>query len=460
MSVRPLAHLTRTDRIAFVQPDGTAPSRPDMAMAARLVGTELEVALRDPDQPVPRPHLVLRPGSSPADLARAGAAIGRAAGEHGPIDCIVPTGRGAALERFAQGVLLGAQPTYRGDPAEIRLWVAGSQSRMKAVHRGLIVGRHVLLARTLGNTPSDIKTPAWLADQAREVTGGKLRVTTRDEQWLTRLGFGGILAVAAGSATEPNLTKLDYRGTDTGPHVVLVGKGITFDSGGLSIKPAASMPMMKTDMAGAAAVIATMAAVRDLALPIRVTGLVACAENMPGAGAARPGDVVRHHGGRTTEVLNTDAEGRLVLADALAYAAARLRPDIMVDLATLTGAATLGLGRQHAPLYATDARLARRLETAGSASGDHVWHMPLVDEYSHAIASTVAQSANTNTDPNIQAGSITAALFLRQFVGTTAWAHLDIAGTGRTESDRGDCRKGATGFGVSLLTQWLSHRVA
>jgi len=429
-------------------------------LAQRLGGPDLAAAVSDPQHAAPDPHLVLRAAPTAVGMAQAGAAIGRASVGSAPLDCVVPNGARLMTERFAHGVVVGAQPVRNSSPAEIRMWLGSGAAATESTERGLTVGSRVLLARRLGNTPSDIKTPTWLADQAHEVSRSGIRTTTRGPQWLAQHGFGGILAVAAGSATTPNLTQMVYRGSGTGPHVVLVGKGITFDSGGLSIKPAPSMPMMKTDMAGAAAVIATMAAIRDLALPIRVTGLLACAENMPGAAAMRPGDVIRQFGGRTTEVLNTDAEGRLVLADSLAYAAARLRPDVLVDVATLTGAATVGLGRGHAALYATDERLAHRLETAGTDSGDSVWRMPLVDEYTGAIASAVAQSANTNTDPHTQAGSITAALFLRPFAGRVPWAHLDIAGSGRTESDRPDCRKGATGFGVSLLTRWLDRLAA
>jgi leucyl aminopeptidase len=236
---------------------------------------------------------------------------------------------------------------------------------------------------------------------------------------------------------------------------VLIGKGITFDSGGLSLKPNDSMKMMKTDMAGGAAVIAAMSALASLGVQARVTGLVAAAENMPSGTALRVGDVIKHYGGRTVEVLNTDAEGRLVLADALAYADAELAPDVMVDVATLTGAARVALGSVMAALYATDDGLASALLDAGAASGDRLWRMPLADDYRDALESPVADLANVARN-GARAGSIDAALFLREFTGGRPWAHLDIAGAARSTSDDGENTKGATGFGTRLLLRWLA----
>ncbi|NQU36546.1 MAG: hypothetical protein HQ526_02990 [Actinobacteria bacterium] len=240
------------------------------------------------------------------------------------------------------------------------------------------------------------------------------------------------------------------------PKVVLVGKGITFDSGGLSLKPAEGMPLMKTDMSGAGTVLATMSALRDLGVTANVTAVLACAENMPSGSAYRPGDVVRHFGGRTSEVFNTDAEGRMVLADALAYANARLRPDVIVDLATLTGAATLGLSRQYGALFADSDGLARRLLAAGDETSDRVWRLPLVPEYRSALDSEIADISHVSRE-SIGAGAITAALFLQEFVGDRRWAHLDIAGPARAEKTSGDKTRGATGFGVRLLLRWLQN---
>jgi leucyl aminopeptidase len=283
-------------------------------------------------------------------------------------------------------------------------------------------------------------------------------VAVKDEKQLAGEGFGGLVAVGAGSVRPPRLVELRYRparARRSAPHVVLVGKGITFDSGGLSLKPREAMVPMKTDMAAAGAVMAVMAALRDAEVAVPVTALVAAAENMPGASALRPGDVVTHYGGRTVEVFNTDAEGRLVLADALAYADSRLDPDLLVDLATLTGAASLGLGRRHAALYSTDEGLAAGLLAAGERSGDRLWRMPLVEDYRAALDSEVADLANVSRDPHVSGGSITAALFLREFAGGRRWAHLDIAGPARADRDEHEVSRGGTGFGARLLLRWL-----
>jgi leucyl aminopeptidase len=315
-------------------------------------------------------------------------------------------------------------------------------------------------ARDLASTPSNTKDPAWLAAQAEEVADAAgLDVRVWDENALAADGFRGILAVGAGSARPPRLIQLSYRPTGSAraalPHVVLVGKGITFDSGGLSLKPRETMPPMKTDMTGGGVVIAVLAALRELDVHARVTGLVAAAENLPGAAAQRPGDVITHYDGTTVEVLNTDAEGRLVLADGLAYADRRLDPDVIVDIATLTGAASLGLGRRHAALYANDDRLAAALEAAGETSGEPTWRMPLVEEYRPALDSPIADLANVSRNSKVQGGSILAALFLREFVGARRWAHLDIAGPARADADEHEITKGPTGYGARLLLRWL-----
>lgn len=453
LSVRPAPELTGAERLVVVHPADTPASAPLLAAVTRVGGPDLAAALSDPEVAVPAPHLILRPPATPADYRAAGATAGRSADP--TVSCLLSPVTASLVGAFARGAALGAQRMATPDPAEVTLWVSGA-AREAAARAGFASGATTLAARNLANTPSNVKSPEWLAAQAQAVAGGRLRVQTHDTGWLEARGFGGVLAVGRGSARPPNVTELRYRGT--GPHIVLVGKGITFDSGGLSLKPPTGMPLMKTDMSGAAAVIAAMGALRDRGVRASVTGLIACAENMPSGSAMRPGDVLRQVGGRTTEVLNTDAEGRLVLADCLAYATTTLGADLVIDVATLTGAATVGLGRQHAALYATDDRLARTLERAGRDTGELLWRMPLVPEYASAIDSSIADAANSATDDSVQAGSITAALFLQPFVHGVPWAHLDIAGTGRTESDRPDCRKGATGFGAALLTDWIAAR--
>ena len=237
------------------------------------------------------------------------------------------------------------------------------------------------------------------------------------------------------------------------PHVVLVGKGITFDTGGLSIKPAEAMASMKRDMTGAGVVLAVMSALAEMGCPVRVTGLLALAENAVSGNAMRPGDVLRHYGGRTSEVTNTDAEGRLVLADALAYAAAELEPTVLVDVATLTGAMKISLGQRTGGFFATDDSLAEHLLVAGRSSGESMWRMPLVDDYEDRLESKVADADNAAGGP----GAITAALFLRHFTAGLPWAHLDIASVGDSPSESFEWTAGATGFGARLLLHWLEQ---
>jgi leucyl aminopeptidase len=409
----------------------------------------------------PRRLLFLGLGDeSAADMRRAGAALGRrAAAERGML-ATAALGRPAGPVRaFAEGLLLGsyrfslASGAASRGPAEVGLLVSAEHER--AVTTAGAVAGAVSLARDLANMPSGRKTPAWLAGEATRVAAETgLTVRVRESGELAAEGFGGILAVGAGSAQPPCLIELGYHPPGARTHVVLVGKGITFDSGGLSLKPNDGMKAMKTDMAGGAAVIAAMSALAGLGAGVRVTGLVATAENMPSGSAMRPGDVITHFGGRTTEVLNTDAEGRLVLADALAYADTVLEPDVMVDIATLTGAARVALGGTLGALYASDDGLAGALFAAGTDAGEPVWRMPLVDDYSDALESPVADLANIPHSSRPRAGSIEAALFLREFTGGRLWAHLDIAGAARFSPD-GDEAKGATGFGTRLLLRWL-----
>ncbi len=320
------------------------------------------------------------------------------------------------MRAFSEGLLLGSyrfslasgreaggEPGAQsgGEPGEVGLLVAAEGTALAAVDEARTVAEAVALARDLANTPSLAKTPAWLAGEAVRVAAASgLSARIWEPAELAAEGFGGVLAVGSGSARPPRLIELGYQPAAWTEHVVLVGKGITFDSGGLSLKPNEGMQWMKTDMAGGAAVIAAMSALAKLGARVRVTGLVAAAENMPSGSAMRPGDVITHYGGRTTEVLNTDAEGRLVLADALAYADAVLQPDAMVDLATLTGAARVALGGVMGALYATDDGLAQALLAAGARSGEPLWRMPLVDDYDDALESPVADLANVPHAPN------------------------------------------------------------
>ncbi|HEU5418351.1 MAG TPA: leucyl aminopeptidase [Streptosporangiaceae bacterium] len=480
-----------------VQPDGPDGPRADPALdellpvtaaeaiaAYRLSGKAGEAAqamATIAGQPVTL--LLLGVGDrSPRALRRAGAELGRRLADGGTATTsVVAAEDSAGVQAFAEGILLGGYgfklssgsarlggATAPGSPPAgspqaapglARLLVSPDADGPAALRRAAAIAGAVGVARDLANTPSAVKSPQWLADEAVRVTAGRgvqARVWAEDE--LAAAGFGGILAVGSGSVRPPRLIELSYRpdaAPEAAPHIVLVGKGITFDSGGLSLKPNDGMKAMKTDMSGGAVVIAVLSALAALGVPCRVTGLVAAAENMPSGSAYRPGDVITHYGGRTVEVLNTDAEGRLVLADALAYAVTSLRPDQLIDVATLTGAARVALGTTHAALYATDDELARSLTAAGEASGDRVWRMPLEDGYRKALDSEVADLAHVARD-NTSAGSIVAALFLREFAGGRPWAHLDIAGPGRSADNNGELSKGATGFGVRLLLRHLS----
>ena len=323
----------------------------------------------------------------------------------------------------------------------------------EGVARARVLGRATGLARDLANTPSGPKDPTWLASTAARLAGAVpgLHATVRDECWLADHGFGGVLAVGGGSARPPRMLELAWHPREASPsrHLVLVGKGITFDTGGISIKRAEGMHLMRTDMSGGAAVIAALLAVGELKLPLQVTGLVPCAENHVSGSAYRPGDVVRHVGGTTTEVTNTDAEGRLVLADALAYAVQTLEPTTIVDVATLTGAMKVSLGLRTGGLFATEPALAERIQAAGEAAGEAWWPMPLIDDHTSEVRSDIADLRQCPPGP----GGITAALFLREFTAGLPWAHLDIAGPARADSSYDEVNPGGTGFATRTLIE-------
>jgi leucyl aminopeptidase len=328
--------------------------------------------------------------------------------------------------------------------------------------RGAAIAEAVSLTRDLVNTPAGDMTPSRLAEVAREValrSGLELSVLEEDEIRSERLG--GLLGVARGSAEPPRLIKLTYEPetadepVSTGtPTVALVGKGITFDSGGLSLKSGAGMMAMKDDMTGAAVVIATLGACKAAGVKVRVVGIAMCTENMPSGTATKPGDVLTTRNGKTIEVLNTDAEGRLVLADGLALAAEEA-PDAIVDLATLTGACVVALGGEIAGVMGNDSRVISAVERAAEWAGESVWHLPLPQSYRTTYESDVADMKNIGRPGN--AGALIAGLILEEFVGDSPWAHIDIAGPSRTEEDAYDQRKGSTGFGVRTMIEFLSR---
>lgn len=433
----------------------------------------------------PRIVLVGVGDESPTALRRAGAALARATRGLDRVATTVgaqthhdPEAAADAARAVTEGYLLAAYTpprvtaerhaakdaarrgaTWPTSAAELVLLGRDGDAVASAVAAARTGASATWLVRDLANTPSNVTDPAWMADRARRLAGAAgLEVEVLGPRELAAGGFGGILAVGSGSASTPRLVRVSYTPpSGGGRHVVVVGKGITYDTGGLSIKPREAMVPMKTDMAGSAVALATVLGAAQAGVPHRVTAVLPLAENHVGASSYRPGDVLRTYGGTTVEIANTDAEGRLVLADALAWADATLAPDVLVDVATLTGAATLGLGRQHAALYGTDDALVAALVEAGQRTGELVWHMPLVADYEEAVRSGVADLRHVPEDRKIGGGSITAALFLRRFVGQRSWAHLDIAGPARSTSDKHEVTEGATGYGARLLLDFLTR---
>ncbi|HXF16408.1 MAG TPA: leucyl aminopeptidase, partial [Burkholderiales bacterium] len=321
-----------------------------------------------------------------------------------------------------------------------------------ALERGVAIGEGVNFARDLGNLPPNICTPGYLAEQARSLgKTHKMKVTVLERADMKKLGMGSLLSVSDGSRQPPKLITMEYYG---GPKkqkpVVLVGKGVTFDTGGISLKPGAEMDEMKYDMSGAGSVLGTMSAVAAMKLPLNVVGVMPATENMPGGNATRPGDIVTSMSGQTIEILNTDAEGRLILCDALSYSE-RFEPAAVIDIATLTGACVIALGHVASGLFANDEQLAEEVTAAGVAAWDRVWPMPVWQDYQEQLKSNFADMANIGGRP---AGSITAACFLARFTKKFKWVHLDIAGTA-WKSGR---EKGSTGRPVPLLTQFLMTR--
>ena len=370
-----------------------------------------------------------------------------------------------AASALVEGVLLAAYQfnKYRSNsrpPSDIKSLIlfkpglrptAGLQ---QSVTTAQTVVPGVFLARDLVNEPPSVATARFLGEQAVKYCRGRgSLVEVWDKKKIETMKLAGLLAVNRGSHEEPRFIKIHYKPTGQAKKkVALIGKGITFDSGGLSLKPSKSMETMKLDMAGGAAVIAAMSCLPKLGLDVEVTGYVPTTDNLPGHNAQKPGDVIRYLNGKTIEVLNTDAEGRLILADALALAAEH-KPDYMINLATLTGACMTALGTQVGGLFSNHQPLADALLRCARETGEKLWQLPLVKEYKELIKSSVADMKNIGGS---HGGAITAALILQEFVGNTPWAHLDIAGPAFAESDNALCPKGGTGFGVRTLLKFLS----
>jgi leucyl aminopeptidase len=375
-------------------------------------------------------------------------------------------GRHDAAWKTAQAAIVTREALYRftqmksrGEDAppalqRLALYVdrAAARSAASGLELGLAVAHGMGLAKDLGNLPPNVCTPSYLATQAQELARRyRMKVTVLERADMERLGMHTLLSVAQGSAQPPKLITLEHRGgRKSEKPVALVGKGITFDTGGISLKPPAEMDEMKFDMCGAASVLGTLKAVGELRLPLNVVGVVPATENMPGGRATRPGDIVKSLSGQTVEILNTDAEGRLILCDAITYTE-RFQPAAVIDIATLTGACVIALGHVASGLFANDGALARELTAAADAACDRVWEMPLWDDYQEQLKSNFADFANIG---GRAAGAVTAACFLSRFARDLKWAHLDIAGTAWRKGKE----KGATGRPVPLLTQFLVNR--
>lgn len=403
---------------------------------------------------------------NPGVLRTAAAALARTVSRHPSVATrlaaeLPEDDRAAAVAAVVEGVQLA---TYRyraykasnGPELERVAVVLGGRGAKALVDRASAVVDAVTLARDLANEPGGSMTPDAFARRATEVgTAAGLKVTVWDERRIAREKLGGLVAVNQGSTNPARLVKLQYTPAKrTDRRVALVGKGITFDSGGLSLKTGAGMMTMKVDMAGGAAVLAAMSVLGTMGVSVAVDGWIPLTDNMTGGNAQRPGDVFRARNGKTVEVLNTDAEGRLVLADALSLAA-ETKPDAIIDIATLTGAASVALGPSYAAVMATDDDLAARLSAASDRTGECVWRLPLPDEYRSQLDSPVADLKNIGSGP--YGGALVAGLFLKEFAGDGAWAHIDVGMAAFTEGDKGITVKGATGFGVRLLVDTLAN---
>jgi leucyl aminopeptidase len=366
----------------------------------------------------------------------------------------------ARAARYRSSELKSKASDSGDDDKRLRItWLADKRDAAveTALRQGAAMANGVEFAKRLGNLPGNVCTPEYLANQARKMAREwKLSAQILDRRRIEALGMGSFLSVTNGSEQPPRLIVLRYQGAGRSGFadpIALVGKGITFDSGGISLKPGAQMDEMKFDMCGAAAVLGTMRAIAELKPKINVVAVVPSCENLPSGRATKPGDIVTSMSGQTIEVLNTDAEGRLILCDALTFVQ-RFRPAAIIDVATLTGACVVALGNVHSGLFTKDDELAAQLLAAGRSAEDSAWRMPVDDEYQEQLKSNFADLANIGTPGN--AGSVTAACFLSRFVKGQRWAHLDIAGT----AYRGGAAKGATGRPVPLLTQFVLTRAA
>ena len=472
------AHLPRSGALALLVGEGERPSglfqsvdeatggAVGRALAAgEFKGTKNQICtILAPGAGLSR-VVVVGLGSAPTALAAeaAGGVAITALARESEAALAAPALAPALLAAAAQGAL---SRSYRFDryrtrekpedkPRLVRLAVlAEDRAEAEAAFAPLgAVMEGAFLTRDLVSEPANVLTPAAMAERCETLRALGVEVEVMGPEELARRGFGALLGVAQGSANPPRVVTMRWSGGGGGQPLAFIGKGVTFDTGGISIKPAAGMEDMKWDMAGAGAVVGLMAALARRRARAEVVGMVGLVENMPSASAQRPGDVVKTLSGQTVEVINTDAEGRLVLADLMWHCQERFDPRLMVDLATLTGAIIIGLGHEHGGLFSNDDELAERLGAAGAAVGEKLWRMPLGDAYDRQLRSDIADMKNVGGRPG---GAITAAQFLQRFVKDRPWAHLDIAGMAWASKDAPSVPKGATGYGVRLLDRFVA----
>jgi leucyl aminopeptidase len=436
----------------------------DIARDNNFTGLEKEILVAYPGRPAKR---VLVAGLGKKDkvtgekIRRAAASLALRVRTLGlsELSLVPPPGNAAehtqaVVEGFA--LALYEYKQYKSKVAKpLKLQTVRVDGDKDAVRRGEIYARATCLTRTLVNDPPSVCTPRYLADAARKVAGRGIGIRIFDQRWAKKQGMGGLLGVAIGSTEPPRFVHLTYRAPGAKRTIALVGKGITFDSGGLCLKPADGMLNMKDDMSGAGAVIGVFSALAELKPRVNVHGIFAATENMPGGSAYKTRDVLRAMNGKTMEIINTDAEGRLILADALSYAS-RLKPDEIIDMATLTGACVVALGPEISAIFTKNEKLQKGLLSAAHAQGEKLWPLPLEDDYLEMIRSDVADMKNSG---GRWGGAITAALFLREFVDEgIAWAHLDIAGPALVESDKPYRPAGGTGVMVRTLLRYLEEQ--
>jgi leucyl aminopeptidase len=395
-----------------------------------------------------------------SEVRRAAGSAGRRLNKHAAIATALHDDDASARASI-EGLILGSYKYGRykrsAPTSELQRVIACGVNKRSA-EQALIHAQAACLARDLVNEPSDVLTPDAFARRAQEIADtSDLDCTIWDVDDLEAHGCGGIIGVGKGSENTPRLIRLHYKPEGASSRVALVGKGVTFDSGGLSIKTLQGMEDMKTDMAGGAAVIAAMSVLSKLDVDTEVIAYVPTVENMPSGHSIKPGDVITHYGGRTTEVVNTDAEGRLILADALAMASED-KPEALIDVATLTGTIVVALGHRATGLFSNNDRLADQVLAASDSAGERMWHMPIFDDYRSNLDSMVADMKNSGTR---YGGAINAAVFLKESVDPSVpWVHLDIAGTGRADSDREEIARGGTGVPTRTLLRWLQGREA